>query len=115
MDEQRDLNGTHPGAPGWVGDLRTASPAALEMHGEGLERQIANLTVKYQSADRHTPWRVSTAEERRAGEMERWVERLVQVRTEAERRFDHVGGFHDYSALRETPEWEAPWAEGVPC
>jgi hypothetical protein len=66
------------------------------------------VTVKYESWNDGRPWRVSTAAERRAAGLEQYVARLVEVRTERDRREREIG-FSEYIQLRSSPGADLPW------
>ncbi|GAB3750725.1 hypothetical protein [Microlunatus parietis] len=105
---ERDREGRYPGAPAWNGDLETLSPAGLEEHDRGLQGYIANVTVRSEGWNDRRPWRVSTPAERRAAGLDRYVARLVEVRTERARREREIG-FNEYLRLQASPAGHKPW------
>ncbi len=107
---ERDSEGRYPGAPAWNGDLRTVSPAGLDEHDDGLVQHIANVTVRYESWNDSTPWRVATASERNTNRMEHWVRRLVECRTERDRREQEIG-VSQYLQLLCSPGADLRWPD----
>lgn len=105
---ERDSEGRDPGAPAWSGDLETLSPAGLEEHDSGLQGYIANVTVRSEGWNDRRPWRVSTPAERRSAGLDRYVARLVEVRTERTRREREIG-FNEYLRLQSSPAGHKPW------
>lgn len=107
-NEERDNSGRPPGAPAWDGDLSVLSPQGLEQHSNGVAALIANLTTKYGVLD-SPPWRVTTPEERRAADFEKWVARLVEARNERHRREKQIGGVGEYMSLLSSPAADQSW------
>lgn len=110
---ERDADGRLPGAAGWRGDLTTASPKALDTHDGGLMSMISNLTVKWDGSAVPPTWRPSTAQEREVAQLDRWVNRLVEVRIERNRREGVIGGPGPYIELLVSPDGEKPWSDAA--
>lgn len=76
----------HPAAPAWTGDLRSLSEEVLRQRDRELAGHISAVLVHY---DHRRPgaFRRATPAEQRQGNLNHWIDALVEVRNEMDRRF----------------------------